>query len=217
MPFFGTTAGGSVTYTAAGNQYFPINSAPAALHGWYRLLTVTTSEGFIISSVATSMGSANAVSVGTIQVSTTVFTEFILNYNYIGPINADSASMMISLTQLNSADSSRISTFAIIDDLTFGAAVGVNDLQKQTLLEPCSPNPATNFANIIYTLQGNCHVNLQLFDIAGQSVKGLLEDLEQPTGRYKIPVDVSELNSGIYFYRLNVNGLTYTEKLVVAK
>ena len=66
-------------------------------------------------------------------------------------------------------------------------------------------------------MQGNCHVNLQVFDIAGQSVKVLLTDLEQPTGRYKIPVDVSELNSGIYFYRLNVNGLTYTEKLVVAK
>ena len=217
VPFSGSSAGGSISYySVGGNGYFPVSSAPAALHGWYKLSTVTPSEAFFVTSLATSMGTATAVCTGSIQANTSVYTEFIFNYSYFALPSADSASMTISLAQLSSADTLRVGTFAILDDLVFGAAVGVNEL-RLTHLEPCSPNPATAIANIIYSINGTSRVSLQLYDILGNHVKTLLESLDQNTGRYKIPIDVNDLPGGIYFYRLNVNGQLYSEKLVVTK
>ena len=59
--------------------------------------------------------------------------------------------------------------------------------------------------------------SLSLFDMVGHKIKILLEDLDQSSGRYKIPTDISDLPGGIYFYQLNVNGHLYIQKLVVAK
>ena len=44
----------------------------------------------------------------------------------------------------------------------------------------------------------------------------MLDALDQSSGRYKIPTDVSDLADGIYFFRLVVDGQKYTQKLVVS-
>ena len=56
------------------------------------------------------------------------------------------------------------------------------------------------------------------FDLTVLSkVKTLLDGLNQTSGRYKIPVDVSEFADGLYLCLLNVNGQSFTQKLVVSK
>ncbi len=45
----------------------------------------------------------------------------------------------------------------------------------------------------------------------------LLNNTNQTPGRYKLPVDVHTLASGVYAYTITVDGVAYTQKLLVAK
>jgi len=215
VPFLGNNTGGSMfTGSSASNTYFPVSSPPAALHGWYKFHPTSASESFVISSLLKDLTTSTGVAAGSVSTNTSVYMEFIINYSYLNATVADSAYIYISLS---SADSSYVGTYAIIDDLSFGPAVGVEELSNTNLLEPCSPNPASQVANIIYRIGGGSKVSLALFDVVGNKIKILLDEMNQTTGRYKIPTDVSDFAEGIYFYVLNVNGQKYTQKLIVSK
>jgi hypothetical protein len=83
------------------------------------------------------------------------------------------------------------------------------------VLEPSNPNPANTISNIIYSIPVYSSVTVTLFDIMGRKIETLLDNANQAPGRHQLPVDVSMLSSGIYFYRLTVNGQTYTQKIAV--
>lgn len=214
---FGSNVGGTLfSGTNSSQVYFPVSSAPAALHGWYKFHSSVATEEFIILGLVKAMGTATGSAAVGITANASVYTEFIANYNYSGAHAADSAYLYIVLSE---PDSIRWGTYLIIDDLSFGPAgpTGVEELSNSNLLEPCSPNPSSGVSNVIYRVTGNSKVSLALFDVIGNKVKALLDELDQTPGRYKIPTDVSELADGIYFYRLDVNGQSYTQKLVVSK
>jgi hypothetical protein len=217
VPFIGSNSGGSIwSASAASSFYFPVSSAPMALHGWFKFHSTVSTESFVVLSGTKSMGAATASAAGSNPTNTLVYTEFIVNYNYIGTPAADSAFIFISLTE---PDSVRYGTYAIIDDLSFGpiGPSGVADLNVDPILEPSSPNPASEFSTIIYRLNGSSTVSLCLYDLLGKKIMTLLDDLHQGSGHYKIPTDISNLPGGIYFYHLTVNGQLFTQKLMVAK
>ena len=214
---FGSNTPGTV-FTGSGISPggFNISSIPVALHFWYKFHSSSITEVIQVSALTFNAGTATGAVANNITTNTLVYMEFIGNYNYIGTPSADSAYINIGMY---ASDSMRTGTYAIIDDLSFGPAgtTEVKELNGSAQLEACSPNPATEVANIIYSLAGNSKVNLTLYDLVGNKVKTLLEDIDQSTGRYKVPAEVRDLPGGIYFYILNVNGQSYTQKLMVTK
>jgi len=77
------------------------------------------------------------------------------------------------------------------------------------------PNPASNFVNIDYELTSEVtQANVKVFNLLGAEVKSA--NLIQSGN--KLRMDISDLESGIYFYSVIVNGDVYrTKKLVVQK
>lgn len=72
------------------------------------------------------------------------------------------------------------------------------------------PNPANDFVNIEYN--GSKDGAFQLFNVVGQSV--FSQTLS--AGDQKTSLDVSSLNSGVYFYTLQIDGqVMETKKLVI--
>ena len=71
------------------------------------------------------------------------------------------------------------------------------------------PNPSTGPATIRYFLEQEGRVTLRLFDALGREVAMLVDDFRDE-GQYELPVDVSNLPSGTYFYRLQVEGFAGT-------
>ena len=199
------------------NIYFPITAAPVALHGWYIANIAGPGDEMEILSALSQNGDSSGVGKDSIFDSTSVYKEFVVNYSYTGAMAADSATITFYLNNvsipLNGA------TYFIIDDLYFGpdSVAGVAQVTGNAVLEQCSPNPAGNIANIIYSIANHSAVNLTLYDVVGRQVKTLMDNREQTPGRYKVPTDVTDLPNGIYFYRLMVNGQSYTQKLVVSK
>ena len=209
--------GGSlISGSTPGLPYFPVSTTPLALHGWYKFNSTSTTESVNILSDAKYNGSVLGFGVTAIQTNTLVYTEFICDFYYSGSTTVDSAEIYITMS---STDSLRIGTYFTLDDLSFGlpsTATSIRELSKTNMLEPCSPNPAALTTNIIYRINSNSDVNLAIYDLVGNKIKTLL-DMDQLPGRYKIPVDLSDFSSGLYFYRLNVNGKSFTQKLIVVK
>ena len=76
------------------------------------------------------------------------------------------------------------------------------------------PNPAQDMTTIDYLVAENGHVVVTLTDASGRLLDKLV-DGNQATGHYKVEVNVSTLQSGIYFYTLSVNGkVGVTQKLI---
>ena len=96
-------------------------------------------------------------------------------------------------------------------------ATGIKTTDKnEGTLEPSYPNPATTISYITYIIPIQSSVTITLFDVTGRKIETLLNITSQSPGRHVIPVNVTNLSSGVYFYTLTVNGQTFKEKIVVA-
>lgn len=75
------------------------------------------------------------------------------------------------------------------------------------------PNPATNFVNVDYDItQEVKEASVKIVNILGSVVK----EQQVNIGDNKMRMDITELNGGIYFYILFVNGEAYrTKKLIL--
>ena len=78
------------------------------------------------------------------------------------------------------------------------------------------PNPTSSFTNITFSLVKDAYVTLKIFDMLGNEVIKVT-DGELKSGEHTVPVDVSALETGIYFYRLSVDEHSETKKLTIRK
>ncbi len=83
------------------------------------------------------------------------------------------------------------------------------------------PNPFNPSTKIEFSLAIDSKVNLKVFDVLGQEVVTLI-NTDLVAGAHNINFDASNLNSGVYFYRLEaqgVNGATFTltRKMILTK
>lgn len=91
------------------------------------------------------------------------------------------------------------------------SGVGVDD-NAQFEMSQAYPNPATSMVNFDYSFNGN--LTAVVYNILGQEV--LRENLSANTG--KLSISVTDLNDGIYFCTMLVNGCaSTTQKFVVKK
>lgn len=79
------------------------------------------------------------------------------------------------------------------------------------------PNPVVNIgsgATISYSLVRESNVELDLFTTTGLHVRSIVHARQQ-SGQYDVNVDLSGLSSGIYLYRIIVDGEVSTKKLML--
>ena len=90
------------------------------------------------------------------------------------------------------------------------------DLPKDFGLTRNYPNPFNPSTQIEFTLASESHVKLEVFNLLGQQVALLVDDV-RPVGRYTVRFDAAGLPSGIYICRLNTHGSYFTLKMVLMK
>ena len=89
-------------------------------------------------------------------------------------------------------------------------------IPKEFSLYQNYPNPWNPTTQIEYSLPAESHVRLTLIDALGREV-GILVDGVVSAGRHKNQVQVSNLSSGVYFYRLTADGKALSKKMIVMK
>ncbi len=96
----------------------------------------------------------------------------------------------------------RIDAFDTDGSSTLSNIVKVVRDDRNTLT--ISPVPANEFINIELVADKSDSANLTIYDVSGKVVR--IESLELSNGKQIIPLDITELSSGIYF--LAINGKT---------
>lgn len=90
------------------------------------------------------------------------------------------------------------------------------------------PNPFNSSTKISYTIpeylisenQRVTHVMIKVYDILGREIETLVDDYQEP-GIYEVKFPSQknsvELSSGIYFYRIEVGGITTVKKMMLIR
>lgn len=84
------------------------------------------------------------------------------------------------------------------------------------VLDQNYPNPFNATTTIPYALAQPADVRLDVFDALGKHVQTLV-DTRQPSGRYNQPFQADDVSSGMFIYRLIVDGKSKTGKLLLVK
>ncbi|MEN8958426.1 MAG: T9SS type A sorting domain-containing protein [Flavobacteriales bacterium] len=90
------------------------------------------------------------------------------------------------------------------------------ELEKKSSLFQNYPNPASGITTISYSLENESSALIEMIDITGKKVFTSVQGKRNP-GNYSLEINTADLNSGIYFYSLIVNGDRITKKMIVTK
>jgi hypothetical protein len=89
-------------------------------------------------------------------------------------------------------------------------------------LDDAYPNPFNPETTIRYGVREQTHVSLRIYNVAGQLVKTLVDEVKEPALEYKVKWN-GETDSGqpaatgVYMYKLVTKGFTQTKKMVYLK
>ncbi len=78
------------------------------------------------------------------------------------------------------------------------------------------PNPFNPSTAIQFSMTHTGYVTLRVYNLLGEEIASLFSKI-LPAGTYETNWDASNFSSGIYFYRLQVNGFIETKKLLLVK
>ena len=78
------------------------------------------------------------------------------------------------------------------------------------------PNPFNPSTTINYSLRETGVVNVTIYDITGRVVSRLVSEQKLP-GNHSVVWNGDIHPSGMYFVKLDINGYTQTEKLMLIK
>ncbi|MEO8231924.1 MAG: T9SS type A sorting domain-containing protein [Ignavibacteriota bacterium] len=93
--------------------------------------------------------------------------------------------------------------------------VDMNGVKKFELSQNY-PNPFNPATTISFSLPEASNVKLTLYNLLGQEVETLVNGFTE-SGIHTVNFNASQLNSGIYIYKIETNGLTQTRKMTLVK
>lgn len=96
--------------------------------------------------------------------------------------------------------------------------VGIDELlynESELYLGQNIPNPATDITRIPYYVPQSGIVEFKVVNMLGQTM--YQESISRPKGDGLLDLNLSDLSKGIYFYTMNFNGISITNKMIIAK
>ena len=78
------------------------------------------------------------------------------------------------------------------------------------------PNPFNAATTIRYSLQSECPVSIQVFDLMGRKIENLVNCI-QSAGNHSVVWNADRYASGTYIYRIKLDGFSETRKMSLVK
>lgn len=93
---------------------------------------------------------------------------------------------------------------------------GTDPFPSNYNLEQNFPNPFNSTTTIRYTLPTREHVTLTIYDVLGREIERIV-DARQLPGSYEYHWSPQFIASGVYFYRLEADGIQLQKKMIVIR
>jgi hypothetical protein len=158
-----------------------------------------------------------AVATGTLLFmnNTNVYTQLSIPFTYFGS-SPNQFDITFALGSSPSSSTMTIGSYVLIDDLSFGAAVGLNEISSSPELSLGSiyPNPVEGTGLIPFSLSETSSVCIEIYSLGGEKLIEIL-NTELNAGVYKAEFNSSSLSSGMYLCKLNAEGKQIIHKLAV--
>jgi len=123
-------------------------------------------------------------------------------------IGSQSEQMNVTVTEKNNSSFD----FSLVKNASFIT----NTNPFEFALSQNYPNPFNPATVINYSVAKSGLVTLKIYNAAGELVKELVNS-EQNAGIYSVQFNGADLSSGVYFYRLDANGFTAVNKMILVK
>ncbi len=92
-----------------------------------------------------------------------------------------------------------------------------SQVPNQFALYQAYPNPFNPSTNIKFTVAQSGNVSLRIYNVMGQLVKTVVDNVYKNKGDYNYQVTMDNLSSGVYFYTLIQGNQELTKKMVLLK
>ncbi|RKY91345.1 MAG: hypothetical protein DRQ13_11535, partial [Ignavibacteriae bacterium] len=118
--------------------------------------------------------------------------------------------------------------FYRLKQIDFGGRYAYSDVVQVDVVAPANfaleqnyPNPFNPSTKITFILAVDSKVSLKVFDVLGQEVANLING-NVAAGSHEINFNASNVNSGVYFYRIDAAGVdganfTSVKKMILTK
>lgn len=83
------------------------------------------------------------------------------------------------------------------------------------VLNEAAPNPASGSTSLSFQLLNKSNVSLSVYDMTGKLIIPVIGGQSLESGIHSFSIDLTDLEAGVYFYTLNVDGVLSTKKLIV--
>jgi hypothetical protein len=122
--------------------------------------------------------------------------------------------------QIRIPSPARAVEFVLLEPGQNTLSVGESDVeglaQRFELLQNY-PNPFNPRTMITFTLPRTSRVTLRVYDLLGREIAALVDGESLAAGTHDVSFDASHLSSGVYFYRLQADGIARTRQMVLVK
>jgi len=206
--------------TGPGQIGHPVSEKYGSLNGYYQFSPLGNDQLFVIVSMLAGDSSGVGAGASLISAPTGTWTQFSVPITYI-PNTPNPSFALIEFTILDTSGVilGTIGSSAIVDYLTYGAVVGVENiagLPQDYSLSQNYPNPFNPSTNIEYSIPSESFVELKVFDVLGNQVASVVNE-QQQAGFYRADFTADNLPSGIYFARITANEFTKVVKMTLLK
>ena len=99
----------------------------------------------------------------------------------------------------------------------YNSTLSVDDIALNNILELKSyPNPSNDEAAIQFNMPSGSNVNISVYNILGAHITTLVDNESYSAGVHSIKWNTSNINSGLYFLKLQAGNSSQTLKMMVA-
>ena len=91
-----------------------------------------------------------------------------------------------------------------------GTSVGLSTINN-------APNPFNATTNISFSLAQNSPVSISVYNVAGQLVSTIADNQSFDTGTHSVEWNAQSFSPGVYFCRLNADGISQTHRMLLVR
>jgi hypothetical protein len=198
---------------------FAYNQRPVSFTGYYQFYPFSGSNDLFYLNVYLCKGGVDVAYATSFSLAAaSSYTQFSIPFTYFSSEIPDTCK--IDIVIMGFGVNAHEGSYFLLDDLAFSPSTGVKDyttfLPEEIKLLQNYPNPFNPSTYIPFTLLKGGYVKIRVFNILGKEVATLLNGYKAQ-GKYVEKFNASNLASGVYFYRLDVENYSEMKQMLLIK